>query len=93
MLNFSMHCKKRLVTFRSPARENLVSDIPAGDGNVANLFLQCGGSRLCKLTKYVYIKSTTVYVPSSELGTNPSLASERAPPPRTGEEGAQLACG
>ncbi len=25
-----------------PARENLVSDIPAGDGNVGNLFLRCG---------------------------------------------------
>jgi hypothetical protein len=32
--------KKRLATF--PPRESLVSDIPAGDGNVANLFLQCG---------------------------------------------------
>ncbi len=25
----------------SPARESLVSDIPAGDGKTANLFLQC----------------------------------------------------
>ncbi len=24
-----------------PARESLVSDIPAGDGTIANLFLQC----------------------------------------------------
>jgi len=24
-----------------PARESLVSDIPAGDGNIAKLFLQC----------------------------------------------------
>jgi hypothetical protein len=24
-----------------PARESLVSDIPAGDGKTANLFLQC----------------------------------------------------
>jgi hypothetical protein len=24
-----------------PARESLVSDIPAGDGKIANLFLQC----------------------------------------------------
>jgi hypothetical protein len=24
-----------------PTRENLVSDIPAGDGKMANLFLQC----------------------------------------------------
>jgi hypothetical protein len=24
-----------------PARESLVSDIPAGEGNIANLFLQC----------------------------------------------------
>ncbi len=39
-----MHRKKRLATFPSqahspfPARESLESDIPAGDGNVANLF-------------------------------------------------------
>ncbi len=26
-----------------PPREGLVSDIPDGDGNVANLFLQCDG--------------------------------------------------
>jgi hypothetical protein len=26
-----------------PARESLVSDIPAGDGKIANLFLQCKG--------------------------------------------------
>jgi hypothetical protein len=24
-----------------PARESLVSDVPAGDGKIANLFLQC----------------------------------------------------
>jgi hypothetical protein len=37
-----------------PARESLVSDIPAGDGKTANLFLQCrnggegeGGIRYC----------------------------------------------
>ncbi len=37
-------------------------------------------------TKYVYIKSTTVYVPLSELGLflpPLSLASECAPPPGT----------
>jgi hypothetical protein len=41
-------------------------------------------------TKYIYIKSTTVYVPSSELGLspNPSLASECAPPPRNRGRGA-----
>ena len=37
--------KKMLATFPSPAvpscRESLVSDISAGDGNVANLFLRC----------------------------------------------------
>jgi hypothetical protein len=27
--------------FPVPARESLVSDIPAGDGKVVNLFLQC----------------------------------------------------
>jgi hypothetical protein len=38
-------------------------------------------------TKYVYIKSTTVYVPSSEFGLSQPLShntSECAPPPRTG---------
>jgi hypothetical protein len=33
------HCKKRLAIF--PTRESLVSDIPAGDGKIANLFSQC----------------------------------------------------
>ncbi len=45
------HCKKKLMIFLSPpgchiptlpgresARESLVSDIPAGDGKIANLF-------------------------------------------------------
>jgi len=32
-----------------PARESVVSDIPAGDGNIANLFLQCcKGKKKCK---------------------------------------------
>jgi hypothetical protein len=41
MLNAIIHCKK--------VKENLVSDIPAGDGKIANLFLQCmsrGGIRI-----------------------------------------------
>jgi hypothetical protein len=54
----TLHCKKRLAVFPSPAgchlpnspwariklfpaRESLLSDIPAGDGKAANLFLQC----------------------------------------------------
>jgi hypothetical protein len=36
-------------------RENLVNDIPAGDGNVANLFLRCWVSRT-KLFK-IFAKS------------------------------------
>ncbi len=36
--HFRYTVKKRLATF--PARESFVSDIPAGDGNVANLFLR-----------------------------------------------------
>jgi hypothetical protein len=46
-----MHCKKRLAISPSQAgmsltklftdRESLVSDIPAGDRKIANLFLQC----------------------------------------------------
>jgi hypothetical protein len=41
------------------------------------------------VTKYLYIKSTTVHVPSSELGLSQplSLASKGAPPPTTGEGG------
>jgi hypothetical protein len=49
---YSVHCKKRLAVFPSPARMSLtivslglpgslVSDIPAGDGKTASLFLQC----------------------------------------------------
>ncbi len=29
-------------TVKIPARESLVCDIPAGDGKIVNLFLQCG---------------------------------------------------
>ncbi len=29
-----------------PARESLVSDIPAGDGKTANLFLQCNNCKI-----------------------------------------------
>jgi hypothetical protein len=39
-----LHCKKKVSGFLVPARERLVSDIPAGDGKTANLFLQCGAS-------------------------------------------------
>ncbi len=40
---YKLHCKKRLAIFLypardAPARESLVSDIPAGDGKIANLF-------------------------------------------------------
>jgi len=34
-----------------PARESLVSDIPAGDGNIAKLFLQCSNLRLDKINR------------------------------------------
>ncbi len=41
----SMNYKRLLDTVQIiklfPPRKSLVSDIPAGDGNVANLFLQC----------------------------------------------------
>jgi hypothetical protein len=46
------------------------------------------------ITKYVYIKSTTVYVPSSELDSpNLSLAGECAPPPGTKGRGAHSPAG
>jgi hypothetical protein len=41
-------------------------------------------------TEYLYIKSTTVYVPSSELGPNPSLAV--ASVPLTPEPGGGTTC-
>ncbi len=47
-------------------------------------------------TKYVVIKSTTVYSISPRRNwdsPNPSLTSECAPPPRTGERVGTLACG
>ncbi len=46
------------------------------------------------VTKYIYIKSTTVYAPSSELGlSQPSIASVYAPPPGNKGGGGTLACG
>jgi hypothetical protein len=46
-------------------------------------------------TKYIYIQSTTVYVPSSELGlSHPPLLPESVPlPPRYQRGGGTLACG
>ncbi len=35
-----LHCKKRLTIF--PARESLVCEILAGDGNIVNLFYSAG---------------------------------------------------
>jgi hypothetical protein len=36
-----------------PARESLVSDIPAGDGKMANLFLQCMVATRLQSKKYL----------------------------------------
>ncbi len=36
-----IHCKKKLVIFPSPAGMSLTKLIPAGEGKIANLFLQC----------------------------------------------------
>ncbi len=33
------------ITSLFPPRESLVSDIPAGDGNIGKLFLQCRGDQ------------------------------------------------
>jgi hypothetical protein len=49
---YRLHCKKKVSDFASPAgmsltkltlaaRESLVGGIPAGDGKIVNLFLQC----------------------------------------------------
>jgi hypothetical protein len=38
ILHLSCTVKKRLAIFPPPARESLVSDIPAGDGKMANHF-------------------------------------------------------
>jgi hypothetical protein len=45
--------KKRLAIF--PARESLVSDIPAGDGNIANLFYSAGVNVLVALSSVFVI--------------------------------------
>jgi hypothetical protein len=39
-----LHCKQKISGFLVPARERLVSGIPAGDGKTANLFLQCSAT-------------------------------------------------
>ncbi len=36
-----MHTVKKFSDFSFPSRESLVSDIPAGDRKIANLFSQC----------------------------------------------------
>jgi hypothetical protein len=36
-----LHCKKKVSDFPVPAKESVVSDIPARDGKSTNLFLQC----------------------------------------------------
>jgi hypothetical protein len=45
---YGAHCKKQVIDFPVPSRDvtyqtltKLVSDIPAGDGKIDNLFLQC----------------------------------------------------
>jgi hypothetical protein len=43
-----------------PARESLVSDIPAGEGNLLNRFLQCIGSGLQRGTLFCFVYSVTV---------------------------------
>ncbi len=46
------------------------------------------------ITKYVYIKSTTVYVPSSELGLSQPLSRQRVfPSPQERGGGTTLSCG
>jgi hypothetical protein len=65
-----VHCKKRLAIFpppagmsttklslvwnKFPARGSLVSDIPTGDGKIANLFLQCTGKKYNSMTYLQY---------------------------------------
>ncbi len=58
----NIHCKKRWAIFPLiklfPARESLVSDIPAGDAKIGNLFLQCSNCHpfliLLQLIRYLY---------------------------------------
>jgi hypothetical protein len=38
----TIHCKKGFAVFPSPPRESLISDIPARDGKIANLFYSVG---------------------------------------------------
>jgi hypothetical protein len=52
-----LHCKKNLETFQSPAGMSLtkLSDIPAGEGNVANLFLRCMKVGIFSVTNKVLV--------------------------------------
>ncbi len=56
----SVHCKKRLLF---PSRKSLISDIPAGEGEIANLFLQCGMVNIVHCTDTVkYSETASIYV-------------------------------
>ncbi len=64
---YFVHCKRRLAAFPStaeisiPAVESLISDIPSGDGNVANLFLQCRDLKFCCLLTLRYSLSYSAF--------------------------------
>ncbi len=53
-----MHCKKRLATF--PPMESLVSDIPAGDGENANLFYSVCFQFLLMVTMWTWFENKSV---------------------------------
>ncbi len=65
-LSIQVHCGTRLAIF--PARESLVRDIPAGDGNIAILFLQCRYTVHCTMYKLTLLVHTVIHLPHSLKG-------------------------
>ncbi len=74
VINYSLHCKKRLAIFPSPAgmsltklslagnklypaKESLVSDVPAGDGKIDNLFLQCTHCEILSVFAIIFMRN------------------------------------
>jgi hypothetical protein len=63
LTKLSLGGKNLYKTSLFPPRESLVSDIPAGDGKMANLFLQCVGADTAAGMNY---NSLVLNVPSGQ---------------------------
>jgi hypothetical protein len=86
--DLAKYCLHPLITMRCDLR------ISASSAEITILTMEFENNTVSN-TKCVYIKSTTVYVPSSELGLSQPLSRHRVSPyPRTGGGGlTSLACG